>query len=314
MVTPAPPSSVKGNGVTAQRWTRILRSLGHRVSVMQTYQNQATDLLVALHARRSAVSVKRFRDQHPNRPLILAMTGTDLYGDLRHCAKSMHSLALASRVILLQPDGIDHLPTSIQGKARVILQSAKAAGYRPPPLVESFEVCVASHLRQVKDPLRTAMASRLLPSESRIRVSHYGIGLQSSLVQRADIETRNNPRYRWYGAVPKWKLKQRLARSKVLALTSQMEGGANVVSEAIVAGIPVISSRISGSIGLLGPNYPAYFEVGNTQELAELMWRVESEPKFYRQLCRIGKRLEPRFRPAAERQSWANLLAEFDQS
>ena len=94
-------------------------------------------------------------------------------------------------------------------------------------------------------------------------------------------ETKSNPRYRWLGELPRWKTLRLLAGSRLLVLTSQMEGGANVVSEALACSIPVISSRISGSIGLLGEGYPGYFPVGDTQALADLLHRVETDQSFY---------------------------------
>ena len=59
-----------------------------------------------------------------------------------------------------------------------------------------------------------------------------------------------------------------------------MEGGANVVSEALAAGVPVLCSRISGSIGLLGEDYSGYFEVGDTAGLTELMLKCEQDKSF----------------------------------
>jgi len=56
-----------------------------------------------------------------------------------------------------------------------------------------------------------------------------------------------------------------------------MEGGANVISEAVVAGVPILASNISGSVGLLGRDYPGYFSVGNTDQLRELLLRAESQ-------------------------------------
>jgi integrase len=45
-------------------------------------------------------------------------------------------------------------------------------------------------------------------------------------------------------------------------------GGADAVSEAIACSVPVISSRISGSIGLLGEEYPGDFPVGDPRALS----------------------------------------------
>jgi hypothetical protein len=56
------------------RWARILRRLGHRVIVVPRWTGEACDLLIALHARRSAGSVRRFRRAYPTRPIVVALT------------------------------------------------------------------------------------------------------------------------------------------------------------------------------------------------------------------------------------------------
>ena len=96
--------------MTALRWARLLRGLGHQVAVQEDYTGEACDLLVALHARKSAGAVARFRDVHPKSPLVVALTGTDLYGDIRNGVEVARSLDLASRVVILQPRGADQVP------------------------------------------------------------------------------------------------------------------------------------------------------------------------------------------------------------
>src|SRR5262245_19912849 len=79
LITPAAKASRTGNRTTAARWARILRSLGHRVRVAVDYADESADLMVALHAWRSAASIERFHRRHPERPLVVALTGTDVY-------------------------------------------------------------------------------------------------------------------------------------------------------------------------------------------------------------------------------------------
>ena len=38
-------------------------------------------MLVVLHAGRGAASIRRFRELPARRPLVVAVTGTDIYGD-----------------------------------------------------------------------------------------------------------------------------------------------------------------------------------------------------------------------------------------
>lgn len=311
IVTPAPARSRAGNRVTARRWAGLLRDLGHRVTLAEEYRASATlDLLIALHARKSADSIRRFRRQQPEQPLVLALTGTDLYRDIHRDESARRSLQWADRLVLLQPHGISELPNNLRDKARVIYQSVEAPKTRPQPLKTVFEVCVIGHLRPVKDPFRTALAARRLPASSRIRVMHFGAALSEAMERRARAEMQRNPRYRWLGEVPRWQVQRRLARSRLLVLSSQMEGGANVVSEAVAVGVPVVSSRISGSIGLLGEDYPGYFPVGDTDALTRLLQRAEVDAAFYKTLKQRCGKLAALFTPARERRSWEQLIAE----
>ena len=308
LITPAPTYSRKGNRVTALRWARILRELGHRVIIAEAYQGERCDLLIALHARRSHAAIARFRHEYPELPLILALTGTDLYGDIHTDASAQESLEMADRFILLQPAGIQELSEHLREKACVIYQSITAPPGRFSPKKNVFELCVLGHLRPVKDPFRTAMAARNLPPSSRIQVVHVGGALTDDMKTEADAEASTNPRYRWLGELPRWRALRILARSRLLVLTSQMEGGANAVSEAIACSVPVISSRISGSIGLLEEDYPGYFPVGDTQALTDLLIRVEEDTEFYEALKTWCERLKPIVDPDRECQSWKRLL------
>ena len=78
LVTPAPPGSRKGNRVTALRWGRLLRQLGHHVRVRQEYRGERCDLLIALHARRSFAAVDAFSRAQPQRPIVRREIGAML--------------------------------------------------------------------------------------------------------------------------------------------------------------------------------------------------------------------------------------------
>jgi putative glycosyltransferase (TIGR04348 family) len=322
LVTPAPSGSRKGNRVTAERWAHLLRDLGHQVRVAVEYHGQRCDLLVALHAFKSHLSIRRFRTERPGDPLVLCLTGTDLYGDIHTRPEALESLELATRLVVLQPLGLDELPEPLRGKTRVIYQSVAAisatgadAGPTAPPVGPAsrrsvFEVCVLGHLRPVKDPLRTAWAARLLPASSRVRVLQVGGALSDDLAEQARAEQASNPRYRWLGELPRGQALGLLSRTRLLSLTSELEGGANVVSEAIALGVPVVSSRIAGSLGLLGVDYAGYFPIGDTRALADLLLRAETDGTFYQALCTQCALRRPLFEPARERQSWHELLRE----
>jgi glycosyltransferase involved in cell wall biosynthesis len=120
---------------------------------------------------------------------------------------------------------------------------------------------------------------------------------------------KTNPRYRWRGDVPAAAVRRLLARSHAMVISSLSEGGANVISEAAAAGVPVLASRVDGNVGLLGSDYPGYFPAGDTQALARLLRRLEREPRFVARLGKALARRAPLFRPAREVAAWRKLLA-----
>ncbi len=295
--------------MTALRWARILRKLGHRVIIEERYRGGSADLLVALHARRSSDSVTEFRRAHPSTPVIVALTGTDLYRDLRRSPTTRRSLDLATRLVVLQPKALEKIPARHRSKARVIFQSAVCPNGALPP-GRFFDVCLLGHLRPVKDPFRTAAAARRLPRSSRIRIFHAGAAMSPAMERRARSEMARNPRYRWVGELSTHRARRLLARSRLLVVTSRMEGGANVIMEALACGVPVVSSRIDGSVGILGVRYPGYFPVGDTRRLGLLLGRAESDAEFYSGLRRRCRRLAPLADPVREERSWSRLLGE----
>lgn len=308
IITPAPSDSRSGNRVTAKRWSRILRSLGHKVRIDESFTGQRCDFCIALHARKSAASIARYARQRPDKPLVLALTGTDLYHDIHRSKSAQSSLKLATRLVLLQPHGRRELPQRYHHKVKAIYQSASTPTSQPRPLSSTFEVCVSGHLRSVKDPFRTALAARRLPASSRIIITHMGAALSAAMAGRARRETERNDRYRWLGEQPGWRSRQVLARSRLLVLSSHMEGGANVISEAIVRSVPVLATKISGSIGMLGEAYPGYFEVGDTVGLTRLLEQCEQDNRFYRQLKSHCQKRAGLFHPDRESAAWQKLI------
>ncbi len=310
LVTPSPKRSLSGNRATAVRWARHLGDLGHRVDIAEAFDGADADLLIAVHAWRSAQSVRRFRDSHPDRPVIVGLAGTDIYRfQHSHPDETLGSMDLADRLVCLHERVDRDIPARFAGKLHVIHQSAPPLPRRLAPAKRSFEVCVVGHLREEKDSLRTAYAARRLPEDSRIRVIHLGRAHNEDWAQAAAAEMARNPRYRWRGEVPHWQVRRLMARARLMVLSSVMEGGANVISEAVVAGLPVIASRISGSVGLLGEDYAGYFPPEDEAALAGLLSKAESDPEFYAVLDRqCGARVDL-FRPEREREAWRAMLA-----
>jgi putative glycosyltransferase (TIGR04348 family) len=309
IATPAARGTRKGNRVTALRWAGHLRALGHRVRVVETWDGQRCDLLIALHATKSFPSVAAYRERHPDAPLVVGLAGTDLYCDLPASPEARRSLELATRLTVLQPLGLAALPSHVRHKARPIFQSARPVAPVPaPPGV--FQVCLLAHLREVKDPFLGAAAVRLLPARSRARLVHLGGPIDPASDERARAEMAANPRYVWLGQRPHRTTLGVLAGSRLLLVTSRLEGGSNAVSEAVAARVPVLSTRVDGSIGMLGPEYPGFFPVGDAASLASAIARAEEDEAFLRALREGVQRARPLVEPAREREAWRQLLAE----
>lgn len=300
LVTPAGADSRAGNRHTALRWAAMLRAAGHRVTVGTAWQpGDPADLMLALHARRSHASIKAFSQAYPDRPLVLALTGTDVYRDIRTSAEARASLRMAHRFVTLQRLAARELPPALRRKVRVVVQSS-ATRLRQRPVSASFRVAVIGHLREEKDPLRALLALEELPKDTRIELIQLGDALDAALARQATSAMRRDGRYRWLGSVPHAGALRWLASSHVLVVSSRMEGGANVVSEAIRIGVPVLASRIPGNVGLLGAGYPGYFPPGDDGALARLLARVEADTRFYQSLRLWVRRLRPMVAPRNE--------------
>jgi putative glycosyltransferase (TIGR04348 family) len=295
LVTPAGPEMRNGNRHTALRWAAFLQAAGHEVSISIKSIAPDADLMLALHARRSHASIKAFPRK---KPLVVALTGTDVYRDIQESEEARESLELAHRLIVLQPEAAKELAPRARKKVKVVVQSSDTA-LQHDPAPRKFQFCVIGHLRDEKDPLRTALALRLLQRKD-FEVVHLGVALDAGLGKQARQAMRGDKRYRWLGGVPHEKALRWLASSHAMVISSRMEGGANVVCEALRIGVPVLASHIPGNVGLLGRGYAGYFPVEDENALAGLMARAASDRRFYENLKTQVKRLRPMVAPQAE--------------
>jgi putative glycosyltransferase (TIGR04348 family) len=275
------------------------------------YDGAAAELMIALHAWRSADSIHAFRERYPDRPLIVGLSGTDIYDYIdRDRATVICSLACADRLVALQELAGRRVPARFRHKLRIVHQSALPVRRSGTERTGSFDVAVIGHLREVKDPFRAAQAARRLPASSRIRILHLGAAETPGWAAAAKAEMAINPRYVWRGDRPRADVRRLLGRARAMVLSSLSEGGANVISEAVAAGVPILATRIDGSLSLLGRDYPGYFPVGDTQALAQLLVRIETDRAFRKRLkCAIARRA-PLFRPAREKAEWKSLIEE----
>ncbi len=309
LVTPANPGTRNGNRVTANRWARLLRQLGHRVEVTTHYCGSDFDLLVAIHAWRSAAAIRGFKTRWPQRPLVVLLAGTDIYEYQATAPEITHdSMAIADRLVGLHDRVHLDIPDEFAGKLHIIYQSCPPYPQPRAPAKRKFKVCVIANLRAVKDPLRAALAARRLKPDSRLQIVHLGGAETEAWRRAAQAEVRANRRYTWRGPATGSQVRRIMSSSHAMVISSVNEGGANVVSEAIARGLPVLASDMSGNRGLLGETYAGYFEVGDDQALSELYRRAESEPQFLNALSASLLPGASRFSETTERESWRRLL------
>ncbi len=299
-----------GNQMTARAWAAILSSLGHEIFPLDSDRPEPTpdaDLLVALHAEKSAAAGRAFRAANPAAKVVVALTGTDIYP--APSGTGLASMRLADALVGLQDKAAAALPADLRDKVHVIVQAAPGPPAPPPERdTAPFRIGVVGHLRAVKDPMLAAEASRRLPPESKIQIEHAGAILEPEFELAVAREGRENPRYRYLGELPDAELAALFARCQATVVSSHAEGGARVVGESIAAGTPVLATRIDGVTGLVGDTYPGLFPVGDAAALAGLMRALESDPGFRSDLARAAAALAPRFAPETERAAWAALL------
>jgi putative glycosyltransferase (TIGR04348 family) len=310
LVTPCAAQANNGNWRTAARWARFLRPR-YRVIVQAgpAQQPPKADCLVALHARRSHDAVRAWRDRYPERPVVVVLTGTDLYRDLPADAAARDALAIADRLVVLQEEGVRALPRAHRRKAQVVYQSAPAL--QPAAKPKARLNCVfVGHLREEKDPLTVLRAWREMPADAPAYLTMIGEGLDSGLAAAARSLDVQEPRFRWLGPRPHGRTRQAIKRAHLLLVSSRMEGGANVIVEAVTSGTPVLASRMSGNIGMLGRDYEGYFAVGNTTGLMRLVLRCRADERFYRRLEMQCRARRPLFAPSRERALVLRLLRE----
>ena len=308
LITPALAAANNGNWQTAHRWAGMLAA-DYAVRVMQHWDGSPAAAMIALHARRSAADVAAWHARHPGRPLLLALTGTDLYRDIHGDEAARHSLALADRLIVLQDLAPLDVPAEHRTKCVVCFQSC-ASRRTLPKTTQRLRALMVGHLRDEKLPQTYFAAAERLAGRDDILLDHVGAALDPALGEAAQALMRRCPHYRWLGPLPHGAVRQRIQRAHVLVHASRMEGGAHVVMEAITSGTPVLASRIPGNLGLLGAGYEAVFEVGDDAALAGLLQRARDDAAMLPRWLVQCRERAPLFEPERERATLRRTLSE----
>ncbi len=281
----------------------------YRIILQSEWRGEPADVLIALHAKRSAGSIAAFREYRGDAPIALVLTGTDLYRDLpAKSREAIASLDAADRVIVLQEDAPRLLKSTWRAKSEVIYQSAPSL--TPAKKAASpLRAVAVGHLREEKDPRTIFAAIRKLPRDLAIEFTHVGAQLDATLGAEARALEKSDPRYHYAGALSHGLARAAIKRAHVLVHPSIMEGGANVIVEAITAGTPVLASRMSGNVGMLGADYPGYFDVRDASGLRDRLVQLAEDRRSLVALERAARARRTLFHPAAEARSVRRLVA-----
>jgi putative glycosyltransferase (TIGR04348 family) len=296
LVSPGLPDARNGNWQTAHRWASML-SPSFDVILADQWPNTATKpveqahlldppsssektapvAMLALHAYKSSTAIEAWSSIYPNRPLIVVLTGTDLYRDIKKQPQAQASIERADYLVVLQEEGPKALPVHLRSKCRVIFQSCSSFKTLAKTTTHLKAVMVG-HLRDEKWPQTLFEAASQLSSEcDRIYIDHIGRALDSTLGQQALSTASQCSNYRWLGSLSHRATRHRIQHAHVLIHTSRMEGGAHAVMEAVRSGTPVLASKIDGNLGMLGLDYLGYFEPGDSRALCLLLQRCREE-------------------------------------
>jgi putative glycosyltransferase (TIGR04348 family) len=309
IVSPALASANNGNWQTAKRYGQFLKTQ-FRVRIVSEWDgSKSDDVLIALHARRSFSSIAAWHSIHGANGLVVVLTGTDLYRDIKHDPQAQQSLEFASRLIVLQPLGLDELPPHLRSKTEVVLQSTTPRVTLSKSSRDTRAVMVG-HLREEKSPRTLFEAAALLGQQGhmQIQIKHIGAEHDQLLATMAHQTASSYPQYQFTGALSHAETRRQIQRSHVLVHTSVMEGGAHVLMEAVCSGVPVIASRIPGNMGMLGQDYAGLFSVGDAQALADMLVRFRHDSEFEQLLKKQCALLAPLFSPEYERKTLLTII------
>jgi putative glycosyltransferase (TIGR04348 family) len=295
------------------RWQNFLEELGYTVVITESWSGADSAMLIALHAYRSHSSMMEFHKHHPDKPIVLVLTGTDLYRDMAIHTEVVRSMEIADKLIVLQSAALESIPLHLRHKAQVIYQSV-SVDITSSIASSDFQITVIGHLREEKDPFCIARSLPFIPPDSKISILHLGMAMNEQMERAARRYNESLERYQWIGEVSHIDALKMLSKSRLMVISSRMEGGAHVVSEAIALGIPVIASDIHGNTGLLGDDYLGYYPVGNEASLASLLYRCETMPDFYSALKKQIDLRRDLISPQREKQSIQELMIQVIKS
>lgn len=306
--TPFGPESHSGNWRTAARYAALLESSGFlaRLMVGQGTEDAwlGVDAAIVLHARRSHAVATRARERHI--PYAVVLTGTDIYGDLgaqgvpAHAAMCIETIQGAILAVALQQEAARALKERCAAMAGVVcpevvtIRQATPWSVQPDAHREGATRCImVGHVRAEKDP-ETGVKGFLIAQSQQpgLRLVHVGGSLDDALMGRLKaMQDQYSDAFQLQGMVSHDEVRRWMDQSDVLIHPSQSEGGALVLGEAVARGLYVLASDIPGNVGVLGPSYPGYFEVGKPEALSGLLLQLQYDQVLRARLSEATSKL-----------------------
>lgn len=312
VASPYPLSELKGNSVTTDRIVSILNEAGIEARGSHGYDGKPADILISLHAVKGAPAVFDFQSQVPKGKVIVVLTGTDIYQGLPEGSKlGQDALVAADWIVVPQEAATWRLPKEVRKKTEVIRSSLDPIRIKATPSQSPFIISVVGHPRPVKRPFLTIETVARHPEWSDLEVWQLGQALDGESRKTAEAWVQKDERYRWFGGLPREESLAKCAESSLTINSSILEGGANAVLEAMTMGVPVLASRIEGNVGMLGNDYPGYFEKG---ELNEALQTIIGNRMMLEDWVRMASKRLPLFSRESETTSWLELLAKLKYS
>ncbi len=312
VTTPYEKNSLQGNTVTALRIVAILSEAGFDAVVVSNGEAvEYADIIIALHARKSAHFIDEFLERNPVGKVIVYLTGTDLYRDIPNkCGICEKSMQLANVLVVSQDASLSSVPERFRSKALVVHKSIQLPDELSDLIHETDRelFTVVGHLRAEKQPFMAVEAFQLLGDSSRLKLVLLGKEIDDDSGEIARNWQNRDHRFQWLGGLDHSEAIGWIKRSVATINTSIMEGGANSVGESIMLGVPVLASRIEGNVGMLGNDYLGYFDPNSRQELANLIQQVISDTHFLERLRAQVSARRYKFSRENEKQGWLNII------
>ena len=315
MVLPEDAPVGSGNRVSAGRWSAMLRAGGHRVRELEAPGQHADyaglDLWIGLHAERSSSSLDLALTRAPGLRAITVLTGTDLNREGGPSESTQDQLDRSNRLVILNKSARRLVPEPLQDRVRYLPQVPTGIDPIPVRQAPTATLAMLGHLRPVKDPEVVLRALENLPRGLGLRVLHAGKPLCAELEQ-ACLNASRNPSlpYQYLGPVDRTAALGILAESQGLLLPSRSEGGASVLSEALLTGRAVISSDAPGITSFLPDDYSGTFAIGDDRQLGERLERFATDAEWRHQLTELCASAGEQLRGFDEARGWLELVCE----